>query len=305
MKMAYIGGIQRFSTEDGPGIRTNIFLKGCPLRCKWCHNPELLDFHYGVLYSPNKCILCGECAVKCPSGAIRFNGKQIEIDRSLCQGCGTCVENCCTTALHTKSVFYTMDELMKVVEKDRNFYETSGGGVTLSGGEILAHGDYTLTIGQEVKKRGFSLAIETSGEGNWEHLHSLSEISDWILYDLKHMDPVQHKLYTGVSPERIWENLTKLAQEPDIRAKIIVRVPLIHGVNDGEETIETLRNFLTARGLYVANLLPYHNMGIGKAREAGMVQEEFATPPDDVLRRAAGQLRDGGIQVTIMGHEDI
>ena len=198
-----------------------------------------------------------------------------------------------------------MDELMKVVEKDRNFYETSGGGVTLSGGEILAHGDYTLTIGQEVKKRGFSLAIETSGEGNWEHLHSLSEISDWILYDLKHMDPVQHKLYTGVSPERIWENLTKLAQEPDIRAKIIVRVPLIHGVNDGEETIETLRNFLTARGLYVANLLPYHNMGIGKAREAGMVQEEFATPPDDVLRRAAGQLRDGGIQVTIMGHEDI
>ncbi len=304
MKTAYIGGIQRFSTEDGPGIRTNIFLKGCPLRCRWCHNPELLDSHYGVLYSPGKCILCGECAAKCPAGAIRPGEGRIEIDRSICQGCGTCVENCCTTALHAKSVRYTMDELMAVVEKDRNFYETSGGGVTLSGGEVLAHGEYALEIGREVKKRGFSLAIETSGEGSREQLHALAEISDWILYDLKHMDPAQHKFYTGVTPERIWENLTKLAEEPDLRAKIIIRVPLLHGVNDSTENIAALRDFVLACGLTTVNLLPYHNMGIGKAREAGMVQEEFETPPDAVLTRAAGQLRDVGIHVTIMGHDD-
>lgn len=301
---AYIGGIQRFSTEDGPGIRTNIFLKGCPLRCKWCHNPELLDARYGVLYSPSKCILCGECVKNCPAGAIRPGKGEIVIDRTLCKGCGTCVENCCTTALHTKSVTYTMDELMGAVEKDRNFYETSGGGVTLSGGEVLAHGEYALEIAREVKKRGFSLAIETSGEGAWEHLHALAEICDWILYDLKHMDPEQHEFYTGVKPELIWENLTRLSEDPELRKKIIIRVPLLHGVNDGEGNMEALRDFMTERHLTHANLLPYHNMGIGKAREAGLVQEEFETPPDEILIRAAGQLRAAGIQVEIMGHEE-
>lgn len=301
---AYIGGIQRFSTEDGPGIRTSIFLKGCPLRCRWCHNPELLDTHYGVLYSPNKCILCGECVKNCPAGAIRPGKGEIVIDRTACKGCGTCVDNCCTTALHTKSISYTMAALMDIVEKDRDFYETSGGGVTLSGGEVLAHGEYALEIAKEVKKRGFSLAIETSGAGTWEHLCALAEICDWILYDLKHMDPERHAFYTGVRPDLIWENITRLAADLELREKIIIRVPLLHGVNDDEANLEALRDFMTKRHLAHANLLPYHNMGIGKAREAGLVQEEFKMPSDEDLLRAAGQLRAAGIQVEIMGYEE-
>lgn len=192
---------------------------------------------------------------------------------------------------------------MNEVEKDRNFYETSGG-VTFSGGEVLAHGAYALEIAQEVKRRGFSLAVETSGYGLWADLRPLTELADWVLYDLKHMDPEKHRYYTGVTPDLIWQNLRDLTENPALRKKIIVRVPMIHGVNDDAENIAALRDFMLEKKLTEANLLPYHNMGIGKAHEAGMEQVEFGTPSDEILTRAAECLRKAGIQTTIMGREE-
>ncbi|WP_371380496.1 glycyl-radical enzyme activating protein [Sporomusa aerivorans] len=303
-KANYIGGLQRFSTEDGPGIRTTIFFKGCPLACAWCHNPELSSASFYLHYKKNKCILCGRCIEVCPVNAISAGDHEIVIDRETCIACRKCIEFCCSGALYTKSNEYSLEDLIVEFEKDKQFFDNSGGGITLSGGEVLANSEYAIAVAKVAKKRNIAVAVETSGFGKYEELRALAEICDDILFDIKHMNSELHKKYTGVSTELILKNLEKLAADPNIRNKITIRVPFIHHVNDDAENVEQLCNFMIANGLKKVNILPYHNMGIAKGKEMGLLQQEFETPLDEVLIRTKEKFLKKGIQVEVLGMDD-
>jgi len=300
-KVNYIGDLQRFCTEDGPGIRTTIFFKGCPLNCAWCHNPELLSATFYLHYSRSKCIQCGHCIESCLIHAISSGKNGIVIDRDACIACRQCIEKCCSGALYTKSNIYSQEDLIAEIEKDVDFFDNSGGGVTLSGGEVLSSSEYAIGIAKGVKKKKIAVAIETSGFGNYEELKELAEICDDILFDIKHMNSELHEKYVGVSTELIMENLQKLASDLNIRNKITIRVPFIHNVNDDEENVELLSDFMVVNGLKKVNLLPYHNMGIHKGKEIGIAQQEFKAPSDEILLRAKRQFFNKGIQVEILG----
>lgn len=303
-KGCFVGGIQRFSTEDGPGIRTTVFLKGCPLKCAWCHNPELISPQFAVLYKKKKCIGCGSCIDACPKKAVSMGEEGVVTDMERCDNCLICVEECPAEALYTKSRTLSVDEIFEEIEKDRDFYERSGGGVTLSGGEILSHASFAAAIAEKCHAAGISVAADTSGYGRYEDLHRLAELSDHILYDLKQMDKEKHIHFTAVSPERIWDNLIRLSEDEKIREKIIIRVPFIHGVNDDEENVQALCQFMLKHQLKTVNFLPYHSMGISKAREVGIIQDKFETPSDETLEAVRTLFQEKGINVTIMGHEE-
>lgn len=226
----------------------------------------------------------------------------ILIDEDKCTGCRQCIEQCGSEALHTKSNVYTVDQLMTEIEKDRDFYESSGGGVTLSGGEILSHGEFALALARECKKRGISVAADTSGFGKYDDLKAIAEQADVILYDLKHMDRQKHIELTERDPEIIWNNLIHLTED-GMGDKVIIRVPFIHPVNDDWENLQRLLEFMKKHRLRQVNFLPYHNMGISKAREIGVVQKEYETPRDEYLEEVRELFVKNGIVTVVMGKE--
>lgn len=299
----YIGGIQRFSTEDGPGIRTTVFLKGCPLKCAWCHNPEMISPYFMLLYKEHKCIKCGQCIKNCPQGALSFENGAIFTDMIKCAKCMKCVKTCPAEALYTKSNEMTVDEVIEEVVKDREFYEASGGGVTLSGGEILANASFAAEVAEKCRELGISVAADTSGFGKFGDLMKLAEISDVILYDLKHMDRETHKKLTGQYPDIIWDNLIRLSEYPEIKKKIIIRVPFIHPLNDSTENTDALCKFMKKHGLDTVNFLPYHSMGISKAKEVDIIQDKYEEPSEDTLAHVRKKFEENNIKVTIMGKE--
>ena len=300
-----VGSIQKFSVEDGPGIRTTVFLKGCPLACKWCHNPEMIDAKQQLISSPNNCIGCGHCIRICPKGAVSMDPeKGIQVDREVCDVCLKCAKECYAQALRPVAKEMTIDEILATAEQDKRFYDHTGGGITVSGGEMLTHADFVGQLIDEAAKREIHVCLDTSGFGDADSLQKLARkenVTD-ILYDMKAIDDDVHREYTGVSNEKILANLRMLAEDAQTAHKLWLRMPLVHEVNDSEEIIRRTGEFYQEIGVKKVNLLPYHNLGISKERNVGGVQEEFQPPSEEWLTEIEHYFKDElHLDVSILG----
>lgn len=260
-----ITNIQFYSIYDGPGIRTNVFLKGCNLRCRWCHNPEGVSRWPEVFpYYPN-CTGCGECVAACPSGAITLiEPTKPTVDKVKCTSCFQCIEVCKTQGLAVFGKFVTVNQVMEEVEKDKPFYENSGGGMTLSGGDPTNQPDFCRALLKSAKERGINTCLDTNGYAEWETIESMIEYVDWFLWDIKSMDSHAHKDWAGVGNERILENVRKVAQ----RAKLRIRFPVIPNINDSDDNLKKTAEFIESLGPNVegVDLLPYHPYAGAKYR---------------------------------------
>jgi pyruvate formate lyase activating enzyme len=265
--------IQKFSLHDGSGIRTLVFLKGCPLSCRWCSNPEGQSYAIQLAYNESKCIgieECDRCITACTAGAVRPSVEGIaEIDRERCTDCGDCVEVCPSKALELFGKSMTVDEVLEVVEQDSSFYARSGGGLTLSGGEPLSQTEFSLELLRTAQSRGIDTALETSGQGRWEDLQALCRHANEIFYDIKSMDAQKHKVHAGTGNRLILENFRKLREEfKELRTT--VRTPVIPGFNDSRADIEAIVEFLSGiPGSCRYELLAFHRFGESKYKHLG------------------------------------
>jgi pyruvate formate lyase activating enzyme len=273
--------IQRFSLHDGPGIRTTVFLKGCSMSCFWCHNPEGRHPKPEIFYHADKCITCGECVTVCPNHAHTLVDETHTFLRHRCTVAGECVEVCCSGALELAGEVMTVDEVMEEVLRDRPFYERSGGGITLSGGEPALKSAFSLALLARSKEHGLHTAIETCGNCHWEDLESLLAVTDLVMMDIKLMTEKDHKKATGNSNRRILDNARRLA---GTRTPILFRTPIVPGINDSAEEFERIVAFVRSlvdlratNGTWTAHdtgiqyeLLPFHKMAADKYRNLGL-----------------------------------
>jgi len=260
--------IKHFAVHDGPGIRTTVFLKGCPLSCLWCHNPESISPGPQLLFTPSKCIGCGYCFEACPEGVHRTVDGSHVIDWERCQTHGECVDGCYAGALEMAGYEATVEEVMEEVLRDRTFHATSGGGVTLSGGEPLAQHEFSAALLRAAKAEGLHTALDTSGHAPWSRLDGIQRHVDLVLYDLKHMDPKRHEELTGVSNDLILENLRSLDR---LGKATWIRIPLIPGLNDDDANYEAMGEFLSAlENVERVEVLRYHRLAETKYASAGM-----------------------------------
>lgn len=260
--------IQRFSIHDGPGIRTTVFLKGCNLRCFWCHNPETLDPRPQLQLYLDRCIGCGECFQRCPHGAHVLVDGQREFHRELCVACGRCAETCYAEALVVTGEYMTTDQVIEEVLRDRPFYEASEGGVTLSGGEPLLQLDFSYAILECCRQEGIGTAIETAANLPWERIASILPVTDLVMMDIKLIDSARHQRCTGVPSERILANAVRLGEQPQ---PLIVRTPIIPGVNDTVADVEAIAEFVSRLpNLLYYELLPFHPLAKSKYNSLGL-----------------------------------
>lgn len=259
-----IFNVQHYCIHDGPGIRTTLFVKGCPLRCLWCQNPESQSMQPLLFFMAEKCAGCGLCAAACPLGAISILEGKAKTDRSLCKGCGSCASVCPQEARSIMGEEVSASEIYKKIAQDKIFYEGSGGGATISGGEPLAQPEFTKAILQKCRENGIHTALETCGYARWEVAEAVFEFVDLILFDLKHMDPLKHEKCTSVSNELILANLKKIYHL--LKKQVIVRIPIIPGYNDSPGNIEASAQFISSElGKDVqVHLLPFHRLGESK-----------------------------------------
>lgn len=293
---ALVTDIQRFSIHDGPGIRTTIFFKGCPLACRWCHNPETIRFKNEVIWNPARCIGCGDCVRVCPTRALTMSGRSILRNHQACTGCLACTRACPTTAASAAAEPRTVEDLVQAVIRDRDYYQESGG-VTLSGGEPLAHPDFIRELLPRLRREKIHITVETSCQVSPDLLQEVEPLVDLFLVDLKAASPDRHRLLTGRGNERILENLGFLAKRPE---KLVVRMPLVPGWNNSPEDLAGAADLLAGLGLDSLTILPWHPLGQGKLRGLAEPYQPVEThsPTREELTDAVDLLAERGIRAT-------
>ncbi len=301
--MSLITSIQKYSIHDGDGIRTTVFFKGCPLSCAWCHNPETQDYNKQPLVHQERCVGCGNCKLACPHKAIHLENGKAETDFSLCSACGTCTDYCNLNLREIIGKEYGIDELVKELRKDEMFYEESGGGVTLSGGEVMTSDmDYVEALCKKLKRLGITITIDTCGFAPYENFERLLPYVDTFLYDIKAMDSEIHKKYVGVDNSLILSNLEKLSKAG---ARIYIRIPTITGVNADQDSMLAIIQYLQDKRIHAAqvNLLPYHNTGSVKYEKIGLTYEgsELGRPSEEQMQAFKKLFQQNGFQNTKIG----
>ena len=306
--------IQGFSVQDGPGIRTTVFLKGCPLRCPWCHSPESQSFAPQLSWISMRCVgteACdSRCIKACTKGAIELgetrkdslSGKELQlvhVKRDVCDNCGDCTAACHPHALYICGKDYTVDEVVEIALRDKSFYEHSGGGVTVSGGEALSQPEFTLALLKALKEHGIHTALDTTGFTKWEKIEAVLPYVDLFLYDLKHMDSEKHRKMVAVPNEPILENALKIAEAG---GKFQIRIPVIPMFNEDEENIRATAEFCCRikDAVEVIQLLPYHNMGVSNYQRISYEHAVEAVPPsEEKMQKLREIMASYGLNVVI------
>ena len=280
--------VKRFAVHDGPGVRTTLFLKGCSLRCIWCHNPEGISPRPQTAYYAHKCIGCGECARVCPAG-------------ERCIACGACEEACLGEAMKLFGRTVTVDEAETIALEDRAFYAHSGGGVTVSGGEPLLQADFVRALFERLKEQGVHTAVDTCGNVPWTAFEKVLPVADMFLFDVKHIDSDAHRALTGAGNGRILDNLRRLS---DANARIEIRIPLVPKANDDADVLERIGALLGSLNIETMRVLPYHSLARSKYAALGLpdTMPDMPSPDDEQIARAVSILRAHGVNA-VSGRE--
>lgn len=301
MQSGTVFNIQKFSVQDGPGIRTTVFLKGCPLCCVWCHNPEGMSPRRELIFVADRCLVCGQCREVCPLGAAAPGTGPLPLHQDGCGLCAACVAACPAEARQMAGREMTVQEVMAEILQDRVFYEDSLGGVSFSGGEPLMQPQFLRALLEASRAAGLHTVVDTCGFAPQQHLLALATLTDLFLFDLKLMDDARHRAVTGVSNVPILENLQALDQMHD---NIWIRVPVIPGINDGRDDLEAIARFAASiRGVRQVNLLPYHKSGLQKRRRLGHAgaQDDRQPPSAGQMEMAADIFRASGLTAKVGG----
>jgi pyruvate formate lyase activating enzyme len=301
LKKGMVFDVEKYAIHDGPGIRTSVFFKGCPLRCRWCHNPEGQSSKLELIHRKSRCIDCGECVKNCSREALSLVGQHISVDRGKCVLCGKCSQVCPSDALSIVGKEMDAEEVMKEIEKDMIFYDESEGGVTFSGGEPLLQPDFLNSLLDKCKERGIHTTVDTCGFASYDIIDRIRGKVDLFLYDIKIMDDAKHRKYTRVSNKLILGNLKKLAQNG---SSLVISFPIIPGINDdGENVTRTARFIRSLPSIEQVNLLPYHRAAIEKYKNLGKPYRlgKLLPPSNQKIESIREEMEAFGLRVRIGG----